>query len=78
MYNAAHILNVLPLAKELGCGCALVGLLAGELGASCVTLTDCKDEALAHLRNTVQQVREETDDGRPVGMHGLIMLLDMV
>ena len=30
------------LIQELGCGCALVGLLAGQMGASRVVMTDCK------------------------------------
>jgi hypothetical protein len=37
------------LSQELGCGCGLVGLLAGRLGASRVVFTDCKDEALTDL-----------------------------
>eukprot|EP00798_Chlamydomonas_sp_ICE-L_P031152 gene31152-6294_t len=39
---------------ELGCGCALAGLLVGQLGASCVVLTDCKDDALAVLLEQVK------------------------
>jgi predicted nicotinamide N-methyase len=34
---------------EIGCGSALVGLLAAELGALRVVLTDCDDRALTHL-----------------------------
>ena len=30
------------LIQELGCGCALVGLLAGQMGAARVVMTDCK------------------------------------
>ena len=40
--------------QELGCGCALVGMLAGRLGAARVVMTDCKDDALADLQRMVE------------------------
>ncbi len=39
---------------EIGCGCGLVGLLAGQLGARRVVLSDCNDETLGELQQLVQ------------------------
>lgn len=48
---------------EIGCGQALAGLLAGQLGASSVTLTDIKDEALVALRVHVMSSPYAGNDG---------------
>ena len=75
LLTAAHLSRKLlegASVLELGCGRALAGLVAAEMGAQRVVLTDCDDRALGLLlsntkENSVSEVRHflwESDEQR--------------